>query len=221
MKKTVILSLLSLVLASRMAFANYSLSFNDNSGTANAGSYTAGTSFSFDVYLTLSGTSSATGISYWLDTAAISKDYFTITSFTLNNSTFDTKNTTASTPYSFTFAESNGNYADVNNLGGTRDPGSALGAGTYLVGTITLSISNTAAAGTYSLATTTLTPKASFVNGPSPDFAKNFLTSTAYTVTILDPTPVPEPASVFAAGLTAVTLLGYSVRRRKGIARQV
>lgn len=217
MKKTLILALMAVVALSSAARADYALTFDDHNGTADAGTFTLGSTFSFDIYMTLAAGSTATGLSDWFQTSALAAPYVTITAVTLTPAVFDTKNSTTAPPYGFTTLQSNGQYADPTNLGGTRDPNSPLGTGTYLVGTISFTLSNSAAAQaaltgqSFTLSTTTLGTKATFVNGPGPTFSKNYVPSTSYTVNVA---AVPEPSTVAfmlgGAGILAANLIRRS-----------
>src|SRR5207245_2609510 len=72
MKKTILLLTTTLLLTAGWAIAQTgSLSFNDNGlggGTATTGTYNSTSTFNFDVSMTITGGTSVTGLSYWLET---------------------------------------------------------------------------------------------------------------------------------------------------------
>src|SRR5438105_12872097 len=96
MKIKLITSIGCLLLMAGFVRANAVLSFDDHSGAPAAGSYTAGSSFTFDITLAVanSGTDpvpDVNGFSLWFETSAANSSYFTITNRTL--STFTDPNT--------------------------------------------------------------------------------------------------------------------------------
>jgi hypothetical protein len=181
--------------------------YDDNSGTANAGTYTAGSSFSFSINLAFTpggSVSNLEGLSYWFQQASPtgSPFNFAITLRDLTGSPFTDPQASLTYPQNL-------NPSNPQDLGALLPTGqSALGAGTYLVATLTVSIDASAAAGSYTLSNTISGGKISIItdsngntfNIPESDY---FLTVVA----------VPEPATWAAGGLLFATLLGSQWRK--------
>src|SRR5882762_5929454 len=79
MKKTIISALIPIFMATSAAFGGAVISFNDNSGTPNAGSFASTSTFSFDVNLTLTGATTSPGYSLWLEVPTALAPFITIT----------------------------------------------------------------------------------------------------------------------------------------------
>ncbi len=181
--------------------------YNDGNGTPNAGTYHPGDSFTFSINLayTPGGTvNNLDGVSYWLQqqSPAGTPYNFAITLRDASGSQFsDLQSPGLTYPQSL-------NPSNANDLGGIL-PGAAtpLGAGTYFVANITVSISPTAAGtGTFVLSNTLLGGKTSVI---SDSLGHTFAIPEAdYTITM-----VPEPAT-WAAGLLLLGSLAL-LRRHK------
>jgi hypothetical protein len=190
------------------------LSFNDNGqggGTAASGTYTPGSTFTFDI--TLSVTNSGTdpvpnvnSISYWFATAAVNNSYFKITARNLTGSPF-------SDPQSNTFPQQIQSGGNPNDLGATTPASTSVASNaSYFVATLTLQIDPNTPAGTYTIFTTTVAnggPRS--VVGDTSNVA-HVIPQTTYTITV-----VPEPATLSLLGLSGLGSLGLTMlRRRRG-----
>jgi hypothetical protein len=128
--------------------------YNDNSGVPNAGTYTPGSSFTFDISLafTPGGTiQNLAGLSYWFQqlNPSIAPFPFSITLRNVTGSQF----TFLQTP-GLTYPQ-NLNPSNPNDLGATTQSGTGLGAGTYFVASITVNIPlNAPTSGTFTLSNT-------------------------------------------------------------------
>jgi hypothetical protein len=216
MKKTLLATIACMMIAATACFGAITMTFNDNSGAATAGTYLTTDTFSFDVFLTTDFT--AQGVSYWLETQTLNgfTAALTITNITYVNFTGPTDNGFPKAFTSATGADS-GFLADddtvINPQTGTIDEGD-LGAtspshapGTFQIATIFFSISG-ATPGTYLLQSTTASPKVSEATGT--DFSDNPFGTAVYTITI-----VPEPSTFALLGLAATGLGVAAYRRRR------
>jgi len=221
MKKTILCALIPLVMATSAAFGTNMLSFNDNSGTANAGTFNSTSTFSFDVFLTFTNPpiSTSPGLSYWFEVPTALAPFISITNEQYFTFTVGTQPTLSSDSTTFkVFTDSSGADSGFKSdfqttgslsgdLGGTK-AGSQIAPGTYQVATITFSLTG-APAGTYTLQTTNLSPKISEVTGPTNN--DNFLDAQAqYIITV-----VPEPATLSLLGLGGLGSLGLVVLRAR------
>jgi hypothetical protein len=207
----------SLILASRAVFADAFISYDDHSGTPNAGIYSSGEVFSLDV--TITGTSTGTpplasiaGFSLRFATSAASSGLFKITSdvFPASSSFTEHIDTLAAGGDLIT---TNGSASDLGGLqptpqGAQGPPGVATDA-SYFVATITIQIDPTIAPGSYSIfnSTNEQYPSGIASGGNTQTFVP--FSQTPYTITI-----VPEPASwsLFALGVLVSSLLARSRR---------
>lgn len=200
---------LTLALASTSSAQTALFTYNDGVGAPNAGSYLAGQSFTFALNLTFApgGTvDNLEGLSYWMQqvSPAGSPFNFAITLRDITGSMF----TDLQTP-SLTYPQ-NLNPSNANDLGGARASMTGVGANTYFVANITVSIDPSAALGTYTIGNTTSGGKTSVIADDGGDtFA---IPQALYTITV-----VPEPGTWVGAALVAATLL-FSQRRRLSLA---
>jgi hypothetical protein len=170
------------------------VSFDDQVGTANAGTYNSTDHFSVDLYLTYSGYT-ASGLSLWFQTTANAAPNIFISQFTWDTTFTDRGNANlASYPMGFTLLESNGMYTNPNpsDFGAiVKDVHNGLvPAGTYLIGNLSVSLSGLAA-GVYVLQTDATSPHGSEVSRFTGDtFVDEFLPVSTYTITI-----IPEPST--------------------------
>jgi hypothetical protein len=191
--------------------------YNDNGaggGAANSGTYTPGSSFTFDISLafTPGGTiANLDGLSYWLKQAvpSIAPFPFSVTLRDVTGSIF----TDLQTP-GLTYPQSL-NPVNANDLGAAIPVGmpagsEAVGAGTYFIASITVSIPlNAPTTGTFTLANTTSGPKTSVI---SDSFGNTFAIPEAdYMITM-----IPEPATWLTPILGVVALL---VAQRRKVAK--
>jgi len=210
MKTKLITTIGCLLLMAGFVKADAILSFDDHSGAPAAGSYAAGTSFTFDITLAVStsGTDSVpnvSGFSVWVETSEANNSYFTITSRTL--STFTDPNTPGITLPQAIVAGGN-----ANDLGGTGT--TQVTNASYLVMSITIAINASTPAGTYTIVTTTTNSNPvdhhnrSVANDAG--FVAHPLAATAYTITV-----VPEPATLSLLGLGSLGSFGLTVLRAR------
>lgn len=189
-----------------------SITFDDlglGGGTANSGTYNSTDTFSFDVRLTYSGYN-ASSISFWLETVTAFAPFLSVTGVTYGT-TFADPNSTSPNPAFFSSSNgaSPGYLTETRDLGsGANLAGTGVAPGTYFVAHVTLQISG-AVAGTYDLASTTVTPKTSELTSfDGTTFADRALPAAHYSVTI-----VPEPNTLTLIGLGAMIGLGLVARR--------
>ena len=182
--------------------------YDDGSAPAASGTYTPGSSFTFTINLAFTPGGSVTnleGLSYWFQqtTPAGAPFPFSITLRDVTGSPFTDLQTPGLT-YPQTLNPSN-----ANDLGAAQPfPGPAgLGAGTYFVATITVSIADTApVTGTFTLSDVFSGPKTSFI---SDSLGHTFAIPEAdYTITM-----IPEPATWLTPVLGFAALL-FTQRRR-------
>src|SRR5436305_237769 len=140
MKAKLLTTIGCLLLMAGLVHANAVLSFNDNNGIPAAGTYAAGSSFTFDITLTVanSGTDpvpSVTGLSYWFETSAVNNSYFTITARSITGSPFTDLQSNS-------FPQAIVKGGNANDLGATTPGGNTVLASntSYFVATLTLQV---------------------------------------------------------------------------------
>ena len=174
--------------------------YNDGSGAPAAGTYTPGSSFTFSINLAFTPGGSVTnlaGLSYWFQqlSPAGAPFPFSITLRDATGSIFTDLQTPGLT-YPQTLNPSN-----AKDLGGFDPTLTGVGAGTYFIANITVSISDTApVSGTFVLSDTLFGGKQSVI---SDNLGNTFAIPEAdYTITM-----VPEPATWVLPSLAALALL--------------
>lgn len=183
--------------------------YNDNGaggGTPSSGTYTPGSSFTFDISLTFAPggpVQNLGGLSYWFQQKNPNSAPFPF-AITLRDIT--------GSPFTFlqTPAPSypqNLNPSNPSDLGGTTTSGAGLNAGTYFVAAITVSIPlNAPTTGTFTLSNTLTGGKTSIITD---DMGHTFaIPEVDYVVTM-----VPEPATWLTPTLGALALLFVQRRR--------
>jgi len=200
MKAKLLTTIGCLLLMAGLVRADAVLSFNDNSGTPNAGSYTPGSSFSFDISLNIQNSGAdpvpdANSLSYWFETSAANNSYFKITARNIGSSPFSDLQSSPSFPVAIVAG------GDANDLGGSTTTGNNLATNnTYFVATLTLQIDPSTPAGTYTIFTTTRNSnvdhsKTTAVGDSS--FGRHEPVAAVYTITV-----VPEPATLSLLALS-------------------
>ena len=185
--------------------------YNDGSGAPNAGTYTPGSTFTFSINLGFvpgGAVVNLDGLSYWFQQNTAGPFSFAITLRDVTGSMF----TDLQTP-GLTYPQ-NLNPVNANDLGAAIPTSSpAVGAGTYFIADITVSIASTApVTGTFIISNTTSGGKTSVI---SDSFGHTFAIPEAdYIITM-----IPEPATWLTPVLGLAALL-VSQRRRLARLRQ-
>jgi hypothetical protein len=225
MKKLLLVLTTAFLLTAASAMAaitSVSLSFNDTVGTPNSGTYNSGT-FTFDLQVSLTFTADASapnmlkGLSYWLETQMAAASHITITS-----EDYSTWTLAIQPDFPKVFTDSSGAHSGFLSDMGTAANGNLSGdlgatsanstqnqsAGMFQVSTLHFSVSGLAP-GTYTLMTTTLTPKISEATDNAVVPQDHPFSAATYTFTV-----VPEPATWVTMGLGAAMLLAIGRFRR-------
>jgi len=207
MKKQLLIVALGVV-AATSAFAQTALFiFNDGNGVPNAGVYHPGDSFTFSINLAFTpggNIANLAGLSYWFQQSTPSAPfYFSITNRDVTGSSFTFLQTPGLT-YPQTLSPANS-----RDLGASTASGNGVGAGTYFIANLTVSISSSAALGDYFIEDTTTTPKISVI---ADDSGHTFaIPQATYEIQV-----VPEPATWFGCGLVAALLCTRIVQAKMG-----
>ena len=212
MKKIIVLIALQILSVAGMCSAQSAtqfLTFNDNNGVPDAGTYNPTDSFSFDVYLTFDGYIS-TGLSFWLETQTLNSfaGSLSITGVTYGT-TFPVEGqaTPNPAPFNNSSGASPGYQAENRDLG-SIDPSFSTEPGTYFVAHVTLSIA-AAMPGIYTLQSTIVSPlgsEATSFDGTT--FMDNYMPVTTYTITI-----VPEPSTLALLVIATIGVVATFCRR--------
>jgi hypothetical protein len=180
--------------------------YNDGVGTPNQGTYSPGQSFTFSINLAFTpggNVSNLEGLSYWFQqkTPAGAPFYFAITNRDASGSMFtDLQTSSPSYPQNL-------NPSNPSDLGALIGNGNTpLGAGTYFVANITVSISASAAPGEYTIDDVLTGGKKSVIT----DMAGHTfgISEADYIIDV-----VPEPATWLTPILGVAALL-FTQRRR-------
>ena len=180
-----------------------SFTFADSNGAPGTGTYGQGQSFNLSVTLNFApggSISNLEGLSYWLQQNSGGPFAFAIASRDMTGSLF----TVAQSPgitYPQSMAPSN-----ASDLGATLVGSTGVGAGSYFIANIIVTISQTATNGTYSIGSTFAGPKTSVI---ADDQGRTFaITPGTYQVVI-----APDTGSTIL--LLGVSSLGLMVLARR------
>lgn len=213
MRRALWITTVCLIFAAGTAFGQRgpALSFNDNNGKPSSGTYGANDTFSIDVSVKYRGFN-AIGLSFWLEVSNALAPNISITNVTYFTFLDPNQNGNVPVPFNSTVGARVGYMTETRDLGAT---GNSLRQGTYLVASIQFTLSG-AAPGTYSLASTTVSPHTSQVT--TSDFTSVNLTAASYKLTVSPSStmaPVPEPTTVSLLLLPALGLGVAAYRRRR------
>jgi hypothetical protein len=154
--------------------------FDDGNGPADAGTYPAGASFTFSINLSFTpggNIANLDGLSYWFEQQSpLAPFYFAITNRNFTGSQF-TSAQSPSLAYPQLLMPSNSQ--DL----GALTPSGSVGAGTWFIASVTISIDPSAAPGTYILENTTSGFKTSVIADTNGHILA--IPHTSYTVTVV------------------------------------
>lgn len=221
MKKNILILAAALLFSVVCAQGAVTLTFNDNNGVPNAGTYLPGATVSFDIMLSISSQPplNVAGFSLWFETAAANSGLFAISAIPNHTGSPFDQVTAFPTDFPAPLTTANSTHAGFAQNIGATDLGASSGAnqvtpGTYFLETITFTISGAITPGVYTLMNT------SALTGQPPgkqsrvidgSFNAFDIASAVYTITIA----VPEPATVsFLVLGAAFALGGYRARRK-------
>ena len=199
-KKTVLIAIICALTATSAVFGQHTQSITFSGPSA----WVPGTTVSLDVFLTFSGYN-AYGLSDWLEVSNAIAPYISITnvqSFTFLNPDQYTY------PILFTLGGSSGYMGEAPDLGGTDNPPTFVVPGTYHVSTITLSLAANAPNVSFTLRTTSQTPRISEVTDT--DFGDNNIIPPGMFIVSI----IPEPSTLALLSFAAVGALVYRRRNR-------
>jgi hypothetical protein len=180
------------------------LSFSDGIGNPSSGTFGQGQQFNLTVTLNFApggNISNLEGLSYWLQQNSGGPFHFAIASRDMTGSLFTVPQTPGIT-YPQNMAPTN-----ASDLGATLAGSTGVGAGTYFIANIVVTISQTAANGVYTLSSTFSGPRTSVI---SDDQGRTFaIAPGTYQVVI-----APDTGStVLLLGLSAIALMALARRQ--------
>jgi hypothetical protein len=222
MKKTLFLTFTGLMAGAAIALgqsATFSLSDNGlYGGSSTSGTFNTNDTFTLSLSGTISGLPtgfSATGFSLWMEAPTLNGFN---TAISLAGSTMFQFTDRNMSVYPKTFTDTVGARANYlsdkedgrsGDMGATSDGTQGVGNGTYHLADYTFSLSGFAP-GTYTLFTTTISPKGSEINYDNgATFSQAFAPAAAYTIF------VPEPATSSLLGLGGLGSLGLAWLRAR------
>jgi hypothetical protein len=219
MKKAFLILTASLLLSASWAGAAITLTFDDHNGTANAGTYAPGSTFTFDIMLSVTSQPPANvaGFSLWFETAAANSGLFTISALPSHTGSPFSQVTGDSGDFPAALTTANSTHAGFAQNAAVTDLGATSGTnqvvpGTYFLETISFTISGAITPGTYTLMNTSASTgqplgKRSVINDGS--FNTFDIGSSTYTITI-----VPEPSTLALCVAGGMSILVAWQRRK-------
>jgi hypothetical protein len=208
--RTLLAAIFGLTIAMSSAYATQSLSFTGPT------TWTPGGTFTLQVNDTFTNFGGSYGLSYWLQVNDALAGFLTITSLTYNLP-FTDGNNIGTFPFSFislpgadtgfvTTTTANGQSGD---LGATSNPLVIVPDGTYAdITDITFALAAGAPTGTYTLRTTTASPRGSIQ--VTSDFGDAAFPQASFVFSV-----VPEPSTLALIGLAGLGAGVIAYRRRK------
>jgi hypothetical protein len=210
MKRTVLIALVSMTIAIRSLYATQSLSFSGPTNWVHGGTFTLQCN---DTFTNFGG---SYGLSYWLEVNNSMAPFIAITGLTYH-SPFTDGNNIGTFPFPFnstsgadagfmTTTTANGQSGD---LGATSNPLVLVPDGTYLdITDITFTLGAGAPDGTFTLRTTTASPRGSIQ--VTSDFGDAAFPQASFVFNV-----VPEPSTLALIALTGMAAAVMANRRRK------